>query len=146
MDNLIVWGYNLYNNGIKLNTRLITETTYQLIGLTEGSSNTVSVTAVDFVGNESGPAAINVITNRKPTAVLNAEVFSGTAPLTVNFNSTGSSNPDTDSGDFVLGYDWDLGNGNSVLANSATQIYTIAGVYTVSLRVVDNRDLRSEFV
>lgn len=145
-DNMIVWGYNVYNNGIKLNTELLTETTYQLTGLPLGSSNAILVRAVDFVGNESAPSAITVITNRKPTAVLNANVLIGAIPLTVNFSSTGSSDPDTGSGDFVLGFDWNFGNGNTASSNSSTQIYTVAGVYTVSLRVVDNRELRSDFV
>lgn len=145
-DNMIVLGYNVYINGLRQNSTLIEETNYAVTGLTEGITANITITAVDFVGNESVPATTTVITNRRPTAVLNASVYSGIVPLTVDFNSTGSSDPDTDAGDFVLGFDWNFGNGQISSANSGIVTYTAPGIYTVSLRVVDTRDLRSNFV
>ncbi len=145
-DNMVVWGYNIYNNGVKLNTELLKETSYQFTGLISGSINNVSVTSVDFVGNQSAENGLTVITNTKPIAMLNISILSGLAPFIADFNSIGSSDPDTGAGDFVLGFDWDFGNGQIASSNSAQIVYSTPGIYTVSLRVVDNRELRSDYV
>lgn len=145
-DNMVVWGYNIYNNGVKINSQLVKETSINLTSLTSGSMNLISVTAVDFVGNESIASSISVLTNRKPTALMGLDNNIGYTPLTVQFNSQGSTDPDIDSGDFVLGFDWDFGNGQVSSSNSAQIVYSTPGIYTVSLRVVDTRELRSEYV
>ena len=43
--------------------------------------------------------------NQAPTAAVNADTLTGNSPLTVDFNSTGTSDPDA--GD-LLTYEWDL--------------------------------------
>jgi glucose/arabinose dehydrogenase/PKD repeat protein len=76
--------------------------------------------------------------NRAPTAVATATPTSGNAPLTVQFDGTGSSDPDP--GD-TLSYAWDLdGNGafNDSTAARPTWTYQTSGVYTPRLRVTDN--------
>lgn len=146
-DNMVVWGYNVYLNGNKLNAELLKETTLQVNGLTSGQICNISVTAVDFVGNESNPGTISIVTNRRPTAVLNMGPYSGYAPLLVTFNGLSSTDPDTESGDVVLGFDWDFGdNSPQANANSVSHVYSVPGVFTLSFRVVDTRDLRSEYV
>jgi len=83
--------------------------------------------------------------NQAPTAVLNATPVSGSAPLTVSFNCTGSTDPDA--GDYILGYDWDFGDGSPMeYSNAPTHIYTSAGTYTATLKVMDNRGMRSAMV
>lgn len=76
--------------------------------------------------------------NRAPIAVAKATPTSGSAPLTVQFDGTGSSDPDP--GD-TLSYAWDL-DGDGVYDNSTssrpTWIYQTAGIYTARLRVTDN--------
>ncbi len=77
--------------------------------------------------------------NRPPTAIIATNVTSGMAPLTVNFNGAGSSDPDA--GD-VLTYAWDL-DGNGVFDNGnsaqASFVYGQPGTYTAKLRVTDSK-------
>jgi PKD repeat protein len=74
--------------------------------------------------------------------VINASPVSGNAPLSVSFNANGSSDPDA--GDFILGYEWNFGDGSPVdHSNAPTHVYNSAGNYTATLRVMDNRDLYS---
>jgi Concanavalin A-like lectin/glucanases superfamily/Bacterial Ig domain/PKD domain/Glucose / Sorbosone dehydrogenase len=73
--------------------------------------------------------------NRPPTAVIAANPTSGTAPLTVQFNGSGSSDPDGD----TLTYAWDLdGDGafDDSTAVAPSRTYA-AGTYAVQLRVTD---------
>jgi glucose/arabinose dehydrogenase len=77
--------------------------------------------------------------NQPPTAVATATPTTGNAPLTVNFDGTGSSDPDT--GDSIT-YAWDLdGDGAFDDATTAkpTYTYTANGSYTASLKVTDSR-------
>ena len=71
---------------------------------------------------------------RSPVARATSDKDSGPAPLTVNFSSDGTEDPDGD----ALTYSWDFGDGtpNSTEANP-THIYTQPGVYTVRLTVTD---------
>ena len=73
--------------------------------------------------------------NQPPVAVATANPTSGSAPLTVAFNGSGSSDPDGD----TLTYAWDFqGDGvddSSAVAPSFT--YTQPGAYNVRLRVTD---------
>lgn len=73
--------------------------------------------------------------NRPPVAVITANVLSGVAPLTVNF--TGANSYDLDTGDSVVVFDWNFGNGNTSAQVSSTQIYSTPGTYNVTLRVQD---------
>jgi glucose/arabinose dehydrogenase len=80
--------------------------------------------------------------NNPPTAVATANPTSGPAPLTVQFNGSGSSDPDGD----ALSYAWDLNGdgayGDSTAANPSFT-YTTAGTYTARLRVTDARGASS---
>jgi hypothetical protein len=80
--------------------------------------------------------------NNPPTAVATANPTSGPAPLTVQFNGSGSSDPDGD----ALSYAWDLdGDGaydDSTAANPSFT-YATAGTYTARLRVTDARGASS---
>ncbi|HXQ55033.1 MAG TPA: PKD domain-containing protein, partial [Actinomycetes bacterium] len=81
-------------------------------------------------------------TNNPPSAVATASPTSGPAPLTVQFNGSGSSDPDGD----ALSYSWDLNGdgtyGDSTAANPSFT-YTTAGTYAVRLRVTDARGASS---
>jgi len=84
----------------------------------------------------------SVRTNAAPTAVLNATPVSGAAPLVVSFNAAGSTDPNAD--DFILGYDWDFGDGSAhANSNAPSHTYAAIGTYTATLRVMDNRDFYS---
>jgi PKD repeat protein len=76
--------------------------------------------------------------NRAPVAVAAATPQGGAAPLTVSFDASGSSDPDSD----ALSYAWDLdGDGayDDSTAQRPTYTYTQAGSYTAGLRVTDAR-------
>ena len=81
--------------------------------------------------------------NNPPTAVATASPTTGSAPLTVQFDGSGSTDPDP--GD-ALSYAWDLdGDGqyddSDVVAPTYT--YTTQGEYTASLRATDRQGASS---
>jgi glucose/arabinose dehydrogenase/chitodextrinase len=72
--------------------------------------------------------------NQSPTAVAGSDVTSGPTPLTVSFNSNGSSDPEGQ----PLIYSWDFGDGTPLsTAANPTHTYATAGVYTARLTVSD---------
>ena len=78
-----------------------------------------------------------VSANQPPVAVASANPTSGAAPLTVNFDGSGSSDPDGD----PITYAWDLdGDGlfDDSTAAQPTFTYTQSGSFTARLRVTDS--------
>jgi glucose/arabinose dehydrogenase len=78
--------------------------------------------------------------NQPPTAAISATPTSGSPPLTVNFTSTGSRDPEGG----ALTYAWDLdGDGayDDGTGATATYTYTTQGSYTARLRVTDSGGL-----
>ncbi|MEO3929171.1 PQQ-dependent sugar dehydrogenase [Micromonosporaceae bacterium B7E4] len=76
--------------------------------------------------------------NQPPVASIAASPTSGTAPLTVNFDGTGSSDADpADTG--RLRYEWDFTNDGTVDATTptASHTYPAGGPYTARLTVYD---------
>jgi cytochrome c len=74
---------------------------------------------------------------RAPQAVLNAAPTDGQAPLTVQFSSEGSRDPDP--GDSIR-FEWDFDNNGTVDSIDAnpSHTYTANGVYTAKLTVTDS--------
>jgi glucose/arabinose dehydrogenase len=91
----------------------------------------------DFDGGTIRRIAFNG-TNRPPVAAVQVTPTSGAVPLTVQFNASGSSDPDGD----PLTYSWDL-NGDGAFGDSTVVnpvfTYTSAGAYNVQVRVSDNK-------
>lgn len=76
--------------------------------------------------------------NGSPTAVPRATPTSGLAPLQVQFDAAGSSDPNGD----PLSYDWDFGDGTPHSSQrNPLHTYTQGGVYTARLTVNDGRGL-----
>ena len=76
------------------------------------------------------------VVNQPPTAVISATPTDGLAPLTVQFDGTGSSDPESG----ALGYEWDLdGDGAYDDSTEAQPAHTYDDPqdYTVRLRVTD---------
>ncbi|GAB3985736.1 PQQ-dependent sugar dehydrogenase [Plantactinospora veratri] len=71
--------------------------------------------------------------NRAPIAVASANPTSGVAPLTVNFSSAGSSDPEGG----ALSYSWAFGDGSTSTAANPTKTYSANGTYTATLTVRD---------
>jgi PKD repeat protein len=77
------------------------------------------------------------VENKAPIALASADQTSGTAPLTINFYSTGSYDPDEPYG-MITGYSWDFGDGNSSTAANPSHTYGTTGSFTATLTVTDN--------
>jgi glucose/arabinose dehydrogenase/PKD repeat protein len=95
---------------------------------------------VDFDGGTIRRITYTSTVNQPPTAVVSATPTSGSAPLTVNFTSTGSRDPEGG----ALTYAWDLdGDGayDDGTGATATYTYTTQGSYTARLRVTDSGGL-----
>ena len=73
--------------------------------------------------------------NRQPIAVIAGSPLSGVVPLTVNFSSSGSSDPDGN----PLIYAWDFGDGSTSTVANPSHIYASGGNRTVSLTVFDGQ-------
>ncbi|MCA9943005.1 MAG: PKD domain-containing protein, partial [Anaerolineales bacterium] len=73
--------------------------------------------------------------NQWPVAVAGADVLGGDVPFTVNFNSTGSTDPDGT----IAAYSWDFGDGATSTAANPSHAYTTPGDYVAILTVTDNQ-------
>ncbi|KZN34380.1 hypothetical protein N480_22515 [Pseudoalteromonas luteoviolacea S2607] len=71
--------------------------------------------------------------NHAPSAVASASVTTGERPLTVNFDSSGSSDQDGD----ALNFSWDFGDGASSNDSNPTHVFDEEGTYSVKLTVSD---------
>ena len=77
--------------------------------------------------------------NQNPTAVLQATPTTGIAPLTVSFNASQSFDPDT--GDSIVMYTFNFGDGSPVVQQSSptiTHVYQAFGSFVASLTVTDS--------
>lgn len=74
-----------------------------------------------------------VTSDRPPVVNASADTTSGPAPLTVNFSSAGSSDPEGK----PLTYSWDFGDNLTSTAANPSHAYTSAGTYTARLTVSD---------
>ncbi|OGO33273.1 MAG: hypothetical protein A2Z16_17685 [Chloroflexi bacterium RBG_16_54_18] len=73
--------------------------------------------------------------NQPPVAVASANPSSGTAPLTVNFGSASSYDPDGS----ITAYNWNFGDGTSSTLANLSHTYQNSGTYTATLTVTDNQ-------
>ncbi|MFI6090619.1 PQQ-dependent sugar dehydrogenase [Streptomyces sp. NPDC051218] len=75
--------------------------------------------------------------NRSPIAKAAADKTSGAVPLTVQFSSAGSSDPEGQS----LSYSWDFGDGTTSTQANPSHTYTTKGTYRPTLTVKDPEGL-----
>ena len=99
--------------------------------ITAGSYD-VTLAVSDGIFQESVTQTI-MITDGNPIAVFTADVTSGFAPLTVNFDASGSIDPLGN----ALTYGWDFGDGNNANGLAVSHLFTSPGEYNVTL-TVDN--------
>src|SRR5216117_1193853 len=122
-------------------TATVTAGTYYLAisGVGTGDPVTDGYSSYDSLGQYQITGTVIANGNQKPVATPSASPARGIAPLTVNFSSAGSSDPDGT----IETYYWDFNDGtNSSLAN-LSRTYNIAGTYTATLVVIDNQGLSS---
>jgi PKD repeat protein len=106
-----------------------------LSGLTRGTGYFYQVVARDLASNatSSGITSFTTLANGVPVANATGSPASGPAPLTVQFSSTGSSDPDGD----ALTFGWTFGDGGSSAAAAPSHPYAAAGTYNAILTVND---------
>ncbi len=119
--------------------------------LASGSTQTnykPTVTVTDTHGAASTNAAFAVIqvtsANTPPVSKLTATPTAGTAPLVVNFDGSGSSDPDA--GDSVASYTFSFGDGSAAVTQTTPTLshtYSAVGTYTASLSVIDSHGATS---
>lgn len=71
--------------------------------------------------------------NLPPVAVINATPRNGPAPLSVNFSSSGSVDPEG----VALTYNWTFGDGHTSTAANPSNTYINPGIFNVQLQVSD---------
>lgn len=124
-DNVGVTGYDVYRNGTKINTALVTATSYNATGLTPATSYTFNVVARDAGGNTSTNSnTINVTTpdTQAPTAPTNLTSASVTATsLTLNWTASTDNVA-------VTGYDVYRNNVKINTAPVITTTYSVTGL------------------
>ncbi len=73
-----------------------------------------------------------------PVAAIGTSATSGTAPLTVQFSGSGSS----DSSGTIQSYEWNFGDGSPVESGpTASHSYTVPGTYNATLKVMNSGGL-----
>ena len=101
-------------------------------------SATLTVTDSNgLTGSASTPVVVTapISTNKPPTAAISANPLSGTVPLTVSFNGSGSS----DSDGWITSYVWNFGDGSSATGANVTHTYLTEASFTATLEVTDNQ-------
>ncbi len=92
---------------------------------------TATLTVTDNVG-QADQASVNIaVTNPAPTASFS---FSIAGSSTVNFDASGSSDPDGG----IVNYDWDFGDGDTGSGVAVSHTYTDSGDFEVTLTVTDD--------
>jgi PKD repeat protein len=107
-------------------------------GLVTASGITMAIGGnKSFTNPYSADAVLYLLINDQPVAVIDANPTHGLAPLTVNFDGSGSY--DGGSG-FIVSYEWDFDNdGNIDSTDMITSHQYVAGdTYITSLKVTDN--------
>ena len=108
---------------------------------TSVGSSTTTLTVTDskgLTGSTSTPVVVTAVaanTNKAPTAVINAMSLTGTAPLTVTFD--GSASTDVDG--TIASYLWNFGDGGSATGKATTHTYATASNFTATLQVTDDK-------
>jgi PKD repeat protein len=106
---------------------------------TEAGTYTVTLTVTDDKGAQSSQTLtieVSEDSNIAPSAEFTADPISGTAPLTVAFDGSESSDVDGT----IASYAWTFGNGQSGSGATPPPVtYTLPGTYTATLTVTDNK-------
>jgi len=97
---------------------------------------TVSVYVIDsqFEYSTADFVLIDVVENFPPTAALTASATEGPAPLTVDFDASGSSDPNGG----ALSFDWNFGDGDFGVGEFVQHTFQSEGIYWVQLLVTDD--------
>lgn len=103
------------------------------------SANYASADELRFATSYPCVAPDNTVTlNLPPTAAITANITSGTAPLSVNFDGSASFDPENQ----LTDYTWDFGDGSPNASGASltttSHTFTALGILPVTLTVTDN--------
>jgi PKD repeat protein len=105
---------------------------------TSAGTYTTALTVTDSNGLTSSASTPVVVTaavaNVAPKAVISATPTSGSAPLTVTFDGSASS----DSDGTIASYTWHFGDGSSASGKTVSHTYTTEASFTATLQVTDD--------
>ncbi|MDD4137693.1 MAG: PKD domain-containing protein [Methanoregula sp.] len=98
---------------------------------TDDGIYTVSFTATNSEGSNTTTVSkyINVTAITAPVPTFEADITSGTVPLTVRFTDTSTYSP--------VSWDWTFGDGSSSTEQNPRHTYTATGSYSVTLTVTN---------
>ncbi len=89
----------------------------------DATSNTITMNIV--------PSGVS---NQAPVASMSSSLSSGTAPLSLNFDGSASSDPDGT----ITNYAWNFGDGTTASGTYVTKVFNSPGTFTVVLTVTDD--------
>jgi PKD repeat protein len=101
-----------------------------------GAAATATATRLSTGDTSEFSACVVVTSADSLVANASATPTSGSAPLTVQFSSAGSSDP----GGTIVSYFWSFGDGGNSTTANPSHTYTSAGTYTAMLTVTDNNN------
>jgi PKD repeat protein len=106
-------------------------------GTGKGDPLTTGYTSYGSVGQYGLTVSHGTAGSQAPVSRITASTVRGTAPLTVNFSGTGS----TDADGTIASYAWTFGDGGAASGATASRTYSTPGTYTAALTVTDNSGL-----
>ncbi len=106
----------------------------EIVDLDQGPDGALYYVGFDYGANGTIRRIRYIAGNQPPVASASASPLAGTTvPLTVNFSSFGSFDPEG----LPLSYSWDFGDGNTSNQANPAHAYQARGQYTVRLTVSD---------
>jgi glucose/arabinose dehydrogenase len=107
----------------------------QPVNLLQGPDGSLYFVDIGNLGVIGGGTVhkMSFTSNQPPVVAAQASPTSGGSPLTVNFTSTGTSDPENQ----PLTYSWDFGDSTSATTAAAAHTYTADGTYLARLTVSD---------
>ncbi|QQG64695.1 PKD domain-containing protein [Desulfobulbus oligotrophicus] len=135
-------GYNLYMEGVlACQTQSTRATSLDCTVSLPADRTSFTLTAAFTNGAESAHSEPFTYTKpnskQPPTAAITASANSGTAPVSITFNGSGS----TAGSSAITSYSWNFGDGATASGSTASHEYTAAGTYTTTLTVTDQAGL-----
>lgn len=122
-----------FQNGISIGTDSSAPYNVVLANVAEGNYALTAIATDD--GNTTGiSTVVNIVVgNAAPVGDIQASVLTGNIPLVVNFDASGSTDPNGD----ALSYSWDFGDGETAIGIAPSHTFNEAGTFLVTLTVND---------
>ena len=126
--------FSVVSNSINGNNKVLSA---QDLFINDIDQNDAGTYTFSSTGGCSVELTVNVTGsgNSSPVAVASSNVAGGTAPLSVNFDGSGST------GSGIATYSWDFGDGSTGSGMEVSHIYATDGIFDVELTVTDTQGL-----